>query len=198
MTIKTFYRPDENMLAMLVSNIAGAVDSLRVVDGHRYIITVNITLSTLVFEALNPEGTMRTKLPIWAGGEEVLEIGVSLSQMTEERFRRLVEQSHQRNFSHYVGLVTSLNNNHKPTKVRGLYTNTDKSYAWLIKRERTEAEKKYAELLKGFDFYYEYRDSFSVYKNAKAKLDVIEAEGFKLGLTLDKMNQIFQEESASS
>lgn len=198
MTIKTFYRPDENMLAMLVSNIAGAVDCLRVVEGHRCLITVNVTPYTLVFEELNPEGTERTKLPIYFGGSEVIDIGVSLSQMTEERFRRLVEQSVQRNFSHYIGLVTSLNNNHKPTKVKGLYTNADKSYVWLIKRDRTVAEQKYAELLKGFDFYYQYSDSFSVYKNAKAKLDVIEAEGFKLGLTLDKMNQIFQEESASS
>lgn len=198
MTIKTFYRPDEDMLSMLVVNVAGAVDSLRVVEGHRSIITVNITPSTLAFEALNPEGTARANLPVWSGGEEVMEIGVSFSQMTEERFRRLAEQVRHRNFGHYVGLVTSLNANHKSTKVKGLYTNAGKSYDWLISRERTEAEQKYAELLKGFDFYYLYSDSFSIYKNAKAKLDAIEAEGVALGLTLDRMNQIFQEESTSS
>ena len=196
-TITTFLRPDAHMINLIINNTCGG-DGVRVVSGHRFIIQLRLTPSTIQFEEMNPaSSTKRVNRPSEFVIDEILEVGVSFSQMDKDTFNHLTNPRHGKNITQYMGKIKAVTEKLQATQVPNLYTNGTNMYFWLVAVQRTTKEQEYASLLAGFDFYYQYSDSHEVYKRANDKLKEIEAKGRDLGLSEETLNRIFKEESGS-
>lgn len=197
-TITTFLRPDDSMINLMINNVCGGGDGVRVVSGHRFIIQLKLTPSTIRLEEMNPaSSTKRANLPSYFGGDRILEVGVSFSQMDAETFNHLTNPRHGKNITQYMSKIQAVTEKLQVTQVPNLYTNGTNMYFWLVTLQRTAKEQEYASLLAGFDFHYQYTDSHEVYKRANDKLKDIKAKGRNLGLSEETMNRIFKEESGS-
>lgn len=197
-TITTFLRPDARMIDLMINNTCGGGEGVRVVEGHRFIIQLKLTPATIFLEEMNPvSSTQRANLPSYFGGDEILEVGVSFSQMDAETFCRLADQRHGKNITQYMGKAQVVTQNLQATQVPNLYTNGTNMYYWLVTLQRTVKEQEYASMLVGFDFYYQYSDSHEVYKRANDKLKEIDSKGRALGLSQEVMDRIFKEESGN-
>lgn len=194
-TITTFLRPDSHMLNLMINNTCGGGEGVRVIAGHRFVIQLELTPATEHLEKMNPSSsTARAKLPSYFGGGEILEVGVSFSQMDAETFNRISDTRHGKNISQYFGKIKTVTDKLHATQVPNLYSNGKNTYFWLTKYSRTANEQNYASLLAGFDFYFQYSDDLAVYKAASVKLNEIETKGRHLGLSEETMKRIFKEE----
>lgn len=195
-TITTFLRPDARMIDLMIKNTCGGGEGVRVVEGHRFIIQLKITPTTILLEEMNPvSSTQRANRPSYFGGDEILEVGVSFSQMDAETFYHLANKRHAKNITQYMSKIQVVSDKLQATQVPNLYTNGTNMYYWLVALHRTVKEQEYASLFAGFDFYYQYSDSHEVYKRANDKLKEIESKGRTLGLSQEVMDRIFKEES---
>lgn len=193
MTIRTFYRPDSATINLLINNMVGGQEGLKNPNGHRFIAVLRVTPASENFAKLNEHE--RSTGPSYFGSAPQIEIGISLSQITEEVFKRLANTSNGKNCSQYFGVVSSIDNlKVEATSVPNLYVG-QYAYYWLSKPTRTATEEKFAGLLKGFDFYYAYSDDSRVYRNGVARWDAIYKQGQAMNLSNDTMNRIFREEA---
>lgn len=194
MTIRTFYRPDSTMINMLINNIVGGCYGIKEPNGHRFIAILHETCTSSEFAKVHEHE--RSKGPSYFRTPDQIEIGVSLSQITFEEFKRLANTSNGTNCSQYFSVVTTIENlKVAPTQVPELYVG-QYGYYWLKKVMRSEAEQKYVDLLKDFDFYYQYSDDGAVYKRNNEKLKQIDLQGAGFGLSTERMNEIYRELSS--
>ncbi len=197
-TITTFLRPNAHMINLMINNVCGGGEGVRVVKGHRCIVQLKLTPSTIQLEETNPaSSTQRAKRPSYFGGDEILEVGVSFSQLDEKTFSHMANVRHGKSISQYMSKVQVVTEKLQATQVPNLYTNGTNMYYWLVPLQRSVKEQEYASLLAGFDLYYLYSDSHEVYKRANDKLKEIEAKGKDLGLSQEVMDRIFREESGN-
>lgn len=191
MTINTFYRPDSSMINMLINNMVGGCIGVKNPHGHRFTAILKCTTSSEEFAKVHEHE--RSFGPSYFGSDKQLEIGVSFSQITFEEFKRLANTSNGRNCSQYFSIVNSIENlKVKPTTVPNLYQG-EYAYYWLIELKYTGAEKQFVDLLKGFDFWYDYSDDICVYQRYNKQWLKIQAEGTRLGLTGETMHRIYRE-----
>lgn len=191
MTIRTFYRPDNSMVDLLINNLVGGCLGIKETNGHRFIAVLKRTASTERFATVHEHEC--TKGPSYFGADDQIEIGVSLSQITFEQFARLANKSNGRNCSQYFGVVTSIDNlkvtaTSVPNIYQGVY-----GYYWLKEVKRTPLEQRFADLLNGFDFYYQYSDDINVHRRWDKRLEEIKAQGASMGLSTDVMLRIYKE-----
>lgn len=193
MTIHTFYRPDSAMINTLINNMVGANEGIKNPNGHRFTAILKVTGSSEALAKLNEHE--RSTGPSYFGSAPQIEIGVSLSQITLDDFKRLANTSNGTNCSQYFSIVSSIDHlKVEPTQVPNLYVG-QYGYYWLNKIARTGNEAKFAELLKGFDFYYEYSDDSRIHRNGDKLWNDIRAQGKDMGLSDDTMNRIYREEA---
>ena len=192
MAIHTFYRPDNHMLNMLINHMSGTY-GVKVVDGHRFIATVEVTPTTLEFARNHPNETEIVKAPSYFGGYDQMQIGVSLSQFNKEMFERMTKTSLGKNITQFMTMRTGVPTGFVPTSVVGLYTNGGNQYCWVSEVTYTPQETEFIKLLDGFDFYYSYTDDGSVYKHWNNKWKEIEKAGHAMGLTHVRMNEIYRQ-----
>lgn len=192
MTIRTFYRPDSKLLNILINNMVGTY-GVKVVDGHRFIATVEITPVVEEFARNHPNETEIVKAPSYFGNYEQMQIGISLSQFDKEMFERMTKVSLGKNITQFMTMRTGVPTGFEPTSVVGLYTNGGNQYCWVSEVTYTAQETEFVKLLDGFDFHYAYTDDGSVYKRWNNKWKEIERLGHDMGLTYVRMNDIYRQ-----
>lgn len=191
MTIHTFYRPDSSMLNMLINTLVGAGEGVKAPHGHRFTAVLNDTGTTRAFAKVHEHE--RTTPPSYFQRTSQIEIGVSLSQITFEDFKRLANTGNGTNASQYFSVVRSLDNfKVEPTQVENLYVG-QYGYYWLERVAYVGNEQMFVDLLKDFDFYYDYSDDLNVYKRYNNRWEEIKKEGSVMGLSLTRMNEIYRE-----
>ena len=193
MTINTFLRPDSSMINLLINNVIGSI-GVRVVENHRFIATVRVTPATEAFAKLNPTAVEMANAPSYFGGYEVMEIGVSLSQITSGEFARMTRRNMGKSITQFLSASVVVPNGYVGVPfVPGLYTNGKDSYTWVNVTTYTDVEQQYAALFEGFDFFYDYSDSHSVYSTYNTRLKENDAMGRSLGLSTVRMNEIYRQ-----
>lgn len=191
MTIRTFYRPDSTMINLLINTMVGGCMGIKNPEGHRFIAVLHDSRTTREFAKLNEHE--ESVGPTYFRSPKQIEVGVSLSQITFEEFSRLANHRNGKNCSQYFSIVTTIGNlKVTPTQVPELYVG-QYGYYWLNKVNYAEAEQVYIDLLSGFDFYYQYSDDISVYRRNNDKLKEIEAKGRALGLSDERMSEIYHQ-----
>lgn len=199
MTIRTFYRPEKTMLEML----AAYGMNIKSIDGHHCVISVVDNALTQEFLRNNPDGCEVIKMVVEPfPAYNVIHVGVSLSQFTFDDFKKLSESKLSSAFQFTNLNVRPWNGDKtlreiiKPTQVEGLYiAPSETAYMWhdgTPVNQFTTLETEFIKLLDGFDFYYSYSDDLSVYRRWDKKWEEIKTQGEKMGLSHNRMHQIYQ------
>lgn len=189
--MKTFYHPLNTVIInAAINHLNGGGLGVRIIDENNCVLSLKDSLSVRSLKDIYGGEIIQSN----CGLDSVYELPVSLADITLKDFKRLANRNALTQAMHHFSIVNDLTNlkvkqsESNPNIYYGIYT-----YYWLDSVVRTPAEQKFADMLKGFDFYYENSDDGKVFRRGELAWLRIRSAGLDLGLDNVTMFRIYNE-----